>query len=98
MVCRDFGDCRLPALPAPFHAEKAARRQLADNSRRLGDLPQMLYGEGRHALLIVLQGMDATGKDGTCWHVLSAMNPQGTVVKGFKKPTAKESGRAIATF
>ena len=45
-----------------------------------------------------LMGMDATGKDGTCWHVLSAMNPQGTVVKGFKKPTAKESGRAIATF
>lgn len=73
-----------------FDSEKAARKQLSEYSRRLGDLQQKLYGEGRHALLIVLQGMDAAGKDGTCWHVLSAMNPLGTVVKSFKQPTAEE--------
>ncbi len=73
-----------------FKSEKTAGKQLAKNAERLGDLQQKLYGEGRHALLIVLQGMDAAGKDGTCWHVMSAMNPQGTVVKSFKQPTAEE--------
>ena len=41
-------------------------------------------------LFIVLQGIDVVGKDGTCWHVMAAMNPQGTYVKGFKQPTEEE--------
>ena len=40
-------------------------------------------------LLIVVQGIDAAGKDGTCWHVITAMNPQGTTVTGFKQPTRR---------
>ena len=41
-------------------------------------------------LLIVLQGIDGAGKDGTCWHVISALDPQGVNVVGFKQPTAEE--------
>ncbi len=40
--------------------------------------------------MIVLQGIDGAGKDGTCWHVISAMDPQGVQVTGFKQPTAEE--------
>ncbi len=64
---------------------------LADIERyrdKLGKLQYLLYAEKRRSLLIVLQGLDAAGKDGTVNHVMSAMNPQGTTVTGFKGPTA----------
>jgi PPK2 family polyphosphate:nucleotide phosphotransferase len=57
---------------------------------RITHLQYMLYAEKKHALLIVLQGIDAAGKDGTCWHVMTAMNPQGTSVTGFKQPTEEQ--------
>ncbi len=50
-----------------------------------------MYGDNRHSLLIVLQGLDAAGKDGVCWHVISGMDPQGCKVQGFKAPTAAEA-------
>ena len=53
-------------------------------------LQELLYARKKHALLIVLQGIDAAGKDGVCWHVIQAMNPQGTRVTGFKQPSAQE--------
>ncbi len=49
-----------------------------------------LYAESRCSLLIVLQGLDAAGKDGVCRHVLDAFNPLGTTVSGFKQPTPVE--------
>jgi PPK2 family polyphosphate:nucleotide phosphotransferase len=70
--------------------EEAAKKDLADNVARLTGLQELLYAERKHALLIVLQGIDAAGKDGTCWHVMTAMNPQGTTVTGFKQPTPDE--------
>jgi len=57
---------------------------------KLNGLQYLMYSEGKHALLIVLQAMDGGGKDGTVRHVLGAMNPQGTTVAAFKKPTAEE--------
>jgi PPK2 family polyphosphate:nucleotide phosphotransferase len=57
---------------------------------RIRHLQYLLYAEKKHALLIVLQGIDAAGKDGTCWHVMTAMNPQGTTVTGFKQPTEED--------
>jgi polyphosphate kinase 2 (PPK2 family) len=61
----------------------------------------LLYAGKKHALLIVLQGMDATGKDGTVNRVMSAMNPQGTIVMSFREPTAldleHQQGRATGT-
>jgi PPK2 family polyphosphate:nucleotide phosphotransferase len=50
----------------------------------------LLYAAKKHGFLVVLQALDAEGKDGTIRHVMSAMNPQGTVVTGFKEPTVLE--------
>lgn len=57
---------------------------------KLGTFQHLLYAEKRHALLIVLQALDAAGKDGTINHVMSVMNPQGTTVTGFKQPTLED--------
>lgn len=70
--------------------ELEAKAALERNVKRLEKLQEMLYAEQRHSLLIVLQGIDAAGKDGTCKHVMTAMNPQGTTVTSFKQPTAAE--------
>jgi PPK2 family polyphosphate:nucleotide phosphotransferase len=70
--------------------EKDAAEEIARHLARITTQQQLLYGEKKHALLIVLQGIDAAGKDGTCWHVISAMNPQGVGVTGFKQPTPEE--------
>ena len=60
------------------------------NVARLAALHDVLYAEHKHALLIVLQGMDAAGKDGTIKHVMSGVNPQGCAVTSFKQPTGAE--------
>lgn len=56
----------------------------------LGALQELLYAAGTNALLIVLQGMDTAGKDGTIRKVLAEMDPQGVLVWSFKAPTAEE--------
>ena len=56
----------------------------------LFELQNLFYAEGKHALLIILQGMDTSGKDGTIRHVFSCINPQGCKVKSFKSPTEEE--------
>ncbi len=70
--------------------KKEARRELKRITRRLSELQYLLYAENTRALLIVLQGMDAAGKDGTIRRVMRGMNPQGTTVTSFKKPSAEE--------
>lgn len=57
---------------------------------RLEDLQYLLYAEGKRALLVVLQGLDAAGKDGTIRKVMSRVNPQGCRVASFKQPSAEE--------
>ena len=56
----------------------------------LDDLQNLLYAEGKHSILIVIQGMDASGKDGLIRNVLGNMNPQGVSVVSFKAPTPEE--------
>ena len=63
---------------------------LEDSIARLDELQYLLYAEGKHALLVVLQAMDAGGKDGTICHVMSGVNPQCCVVTSFKVPTPEE--------
>ena len=58
---------------------------------KLDKLQYLLYAEHKHALLIVLQGIDAAGKDGTIRHVMAGVNPQGCTVTPFKTPTPKSS-------
>ena len=56
----------------------------------LDELQNLLYAEGKHSVLIVIQGMDGSGKDGVIRNVLGNMNPQGVMVKSYKAPTADE--------
>ena len=70
--------------------KETGKRELADILDTITPLQEQLYAEKKHALLIVLQGIDAAGKDGVCWHVITAMNPQGTYVASFKQPTEIE--------
>ena len=67
-----------------------AEDELEKSLRRLDDLQCLLYAENKHALLIVLQAMDAAGKDGTIRNVLRGINPQGCTVTSFKKPSEEE--------
>lgn len=70
--------------------EEEAEAQQAQYEDGLTELQQRLWAEARHPLLVVLQGIDAAGKDGTIRHVMDAFNPQGCSVVGFKVPTAIE--------
>ncbi len=86
---------RLKDIDPDFHgkheSEKDAARDLDHYRDKLTSMQRLFYGDRSRGLLIVLQGIDAAGKDGTCWHVVGAMNPQGVKVTGFKEPTPQES-------
>ncbi len=73
-----------------YRDREEAEDELRDNVDKLKDLQNVLYAEGKHALLIVLQAMDAGGKDGTIRHVMGGLNPQGVTVASFKVPTPRE--------
>lgn len=76
---------------APKDREKTEVKALTSGLvRELTDLQNLLYAENKNALLIILQGMDASGKDGVIRNVLSFMNPQGVSVRSFKVPTPEE--------
>jgi PPK2 family polyphosphate:nucleotide phosphotransferase len=68
------------------------KKRTAKLRERLGELQEQLYAGGRRALLIVLQGMDTSGKDGTIKHVMAGVNPQGCRVATFKAPSPTEQG------
>jgi PPK2 family polyphosphate:nucleotide phosphotransferase len=78
--------------PAETHgiAKAEAAALLAKNLKRLSVLQYMLYAQAGRALLVVLQGIDAGGKDGAIRHVMSGMNPQGVSVTAFKVPEGPE--------
>ena len=72
-------------------AVKARAKEILDKSLEdLAEAQELLYADDRYAILIVLQAMDAAGKDGTIKHVMSGVNPQGCQVFSFKKPSAEE--------
>ena len=74
-----------------FKGDKAAAKaETAKLNARLERLQELLYAEGRHKVLVVLQAMDAGGKDGTIRSVFDGVNPQGVKVASFKRPTPPE--------
>jgi polyphosphate kinase 2 (PPK2 family) len=81
-----------PSFHGKWSSAEAAKAELDGNLGRIAALQRKLYADRGHCLLIVLQGIDGAGKDGTCWHVMSAMDPQGVAVQGFKQPTPEEKG------
>jgi PPK2 family polyphosphate:nucleotide phosphotransferase len=74
-----------------YKTEEAAKAILAKHRGHLADLQDLFYASQSKALLIVLQGMDTAGKDGTISHIFSGVNPQGCDVASFKVPTPLEA-------
>ena len=81
-------DARLPGALAPNKA--ALQQELEQLTARLDGLQRRLYAEGTRAILVVLQGRDASGKDGTMRHVFGPLDPLGVAATSFKAPTAEE--------
>jgi PPK2 family polyphosphate:nucleotide phosphotransferase len=69
---------------------KRISRDLNKHREKLFNLQERLYAEQKRSLLIVLQGMDTSGKDGTITHVIGGMDPQGVLISSFKQPTPEE--------
>jgi PPK2 family polyphosphate:nucleotide phosphotransferase len=68
----------------------AALKKIEANNERLAKHHYLLYAENRRSLLVVLQGMDTSGKDGVIRHVMHGVNPQGCTVTSFKAPSTEE--------
>jgi PPK2 family polyphosphate:nucleotide phosphotransferase len=79
-----------PADTLGYDNDLKTQGKLDKAIQRLDELQELLYAEKRRALLIVLQGMDAAGKDGTIRHVMSGVSPQGCSVHSFKAPNSQE--------
>lgn len=71
-------------------SKKHAERLLAESSAMLTQMQDMLYAQDRWGLLLILQGMDAAGKDGVIKHVMSGVNPEGCDVYSFKAPSHED--------
>ena len=83
---KHFDPAETLGLKSKEHAQETLERGIA----RLSDLQQKLFAQGRWAILMVLQAMDAAGKDSTIKHVMSGVNPQGCSVTAFKQPSNEE--------
>jgi PPK2 family polyphosphate:nucleotide phosphotransferase len=83
---KDFSTTDTLGLKSKEHAKETLERGVA----RLAKLQEKLYAQDRWAILMILQGMDAAGKDSTINHVMSGINPQGCQVNSFKTPSDEE--------
>jgi PPK2 family polyphosphate:nucleotide phosphotransferase len=70
--------------------KERTREKTRELCEKIGDLQRLLYAESNHSLLILLQGMDTSGKDGTVKHVLDAVNPAGVETANFKAPSKED--------
>ena len=83
---KDYDPAETLGLKSKEHAQKTLESGVA----RLAELQDKLFAQGTWAVLVVLQAMDAAGKDSTIKHVMSGVNPQGCSVSAFKEPSAEE--------
>jgi PPK2 family polyphosphate:nucleotide phosphotransferase len=79
-----------PAFRGKPKNKSEAAAEMERDSEQLSDLQYLLYAGNERSLLIVLQGLDASGKDGTIGHVFRSLNPQGARVHAFKEPSKEE--------
>jgi PPK2 family polyphosphate:nucleotide phosphotransferase len=80
-----------PSDTGKYASHEKALPGLQKNVERMNKSQYLLYADGSQSLLVVLQGLDAAGKDGVIRHVFSGMNPQGTFVFRFKEPSEEEA-------
>jgi PPK2 family polyphosphate:nucleotide phosphotransferase len=73
-----------------LNSKSKADKLLEQHREKLSTLQDLMYAEAKHSLLVVLQAMDAAGKDGTIRHIFTGVNPQGCQVTSFKKPSLEE--------
>jgi polyphosphate kinase 2 (PPK2 family) len=78
------------AVKPCFGSKEEYQQHLAAHIAQLSSLQERLYAQGRWALLLIFQGIDAAGKDSAIQHVMSGVNPQGCEVSSFKQPSAEE--------
>jgi PPK2 family polyphosphate:nucleotide phosphotransferase len=79
-----------PGDKGAFRKKEDVEAELEKDREKLARLQELLYAERKHSLLVILQAMDAGGKDGTIKHVMGGVNPQGCSVTSFKAPTDEE--------
>jgi len=80
-----------PSYTGKHETHEKALPEIQAHVQRMDKLQYLLYADGSQSLLVVLQALDAAGKDGVIRHVFSGMNPQGTCVFGFKQPSKQEA-------
>ena len=80
-----------PSDTGKLKSEDDAKEEAEHYLKELARQQVLLYAEHKHSVLVVLQAMDAGGKDGTIRHVFSGVNPQGVDVASFKQPTPLEA-------
>ena len=83
---KDFDPAETDAIKSKQHAEELLQKGIAE----MAELQDKLYAQDRWALLLIIQAMDAAGKDGAIKHVMSGLNPQGCQVYSFKAPSPEE--------
>ena len=86
--------CALRKLPCDSKGDHVKKEDIlaktAENLEKMAALQDAFYADGREGLVIILQALDAAGKDSTIKHVMSGLNPQGVMVHSFKQPGAEE--------
>jgi PPK2 family polyphosphate:nucleotide phosphotransferase len=80
-----------PSYTGKHETHEKALPEIQKHVERMDKLQYLLYADGNQSLLVVLQALDAAGKDGVIRHVFSGMNPEGTSVFGFKQPSKEEA-------
>jgi len=85
-LAKDFD----PAFKGGVSGKKEGKQLLRQDVELLAEFQSRLYAQGAHGVLVVLQALDAAGKDGTIKHVMSGVNPQGVSVHSFKVPSTEE--------
>jgi PPK2 family polyphosphate:nucleotide phosphotransferase len=79
-----------PRDQSAFSDKESAKAQLLDDAAAIDQLQDRLWAEGKHALLVIIQGIDCSGKDGTVRAVFNACGPMGVTVKSYRAPTEEE--------
>ncbi len=80
----------ISTLPNSDMNKKESKNELKNIKKELFELQNKFFADGRFGLLVILQGMDTSGKDGVIRHVFTSMNPMGVKVTSFKKPSGEE--------
>jgi len=90
----DFDSAWIPKWAKEKEDKKTIKQEASDileaNRQKLAKMQELLWASDNYSMLIILQGMDAAGKDGTIQHVMSGVNPQGCQVASFKTPSEEE--------